>query len=337
MPRCPAEPPAPPPVVASARAAPPVLDEAAVTDKSRAFLDAIDRADIDAFRAAAGPSFGMFAAARFHDEAWFVKWMQAQRDGHEPARTSTRSSERVTTGPGVAVYVGEAVTHIPAAESHPAGEETEWDSLVWTFGDGRWTVAHWDEQQGGVEAERSMWNATFETSVNFNHKPNQLLVDTLKGRKPGAALDVAMGQGRNALYIASQGWKVTGVDISDEGIKQAKDAAAKQKLKLDAVQADIHTWDFGTARWDLVTLIYAGSRPALVEKIQRSVRKGGLVVVEFFQKEATAGTGVGGFEPGELAAEFKNGWKILRDDNVEDISDWGLHKTKLVRFVAEKQ
>jgi hypothetical protein len=60
------------------------------------------------------------------------------------------------------------------------------------------------------------------------------------------------------------------------------------------------------------------------------------VVVEFFQKEATAGTGIGGFAPGELAAAFKDGWKIVRDDNVEDIADWGLNKTKLVRFVAEK-
>jgi ubiquinone/menaquinone biosynthesis C-methylase UbiE len=180
-----------------------------------------------------------------------------------------------------------------------------------------------------------MWNNMFQVSVGFNHKPNQTLVDAIKGRKPGTALDVAMGQGRNALYLASQGWKTTGVDLSDEGIKIAKDQAAKDKLKLDTIQTDLATFDFGKDRWDLVTLIYAGSDEAEIKKIQTSIKKGGLFVCEFFQKEATAGTGIGGFEHGQLAALFKD-WKIVRNDEVEDIADWSMRKTKLVRFVAQK-
>ena len=128
---------------------------------------------------------------------------------------------------------------------------------------------------------------------------------------------------------------MTGVDISGEGIKQARDAAAKQKLRLDAVQADVDAYDLGTGKWDLVTLIYAGDDGKTLDRIKASVKNGGLVVVEFFAKEATAGTGIGGFDAGQLAAAFA-GWKIVRDEVVDDVANWGMRKTKLARFVAEK-
>jgi len=62
-----------------------------------------------------------------------------------------------------------------------------------------------------------------------------------------------------------------------------------------------------------------------------------LFVVEFFAKEAVAGSSIGGFAPGELAAQFQDGWTIVKDEIVEDIADWGLRKTRLARFVAEKR
>jgi len=118
-------------------------------------------------------------------------------------------------------------------------------------------------------------------------------------------------------------------------VRIAKETAAAQKLKLDTVLVDIDKYEFGTSRWDLVTLIYAGDDAKTIERIKPSIRKGGLFVVEFFHSEATQGTGIGGFEKGELAKQFA-GWKIIKDEVVDDIADWGLRKTKLVRFAAEK-
>jgi ubiquinone/menaquinone biosynthesis C-methylase UbiE len=161
----------------------------------------------------------------------------------------------------------------------------------------------------------------------------------VKGRKPGTALDVAMGQGRNAVYLATQGWKVTGVDISDEGMRMAKEAAAAQKLKLDTVTADLDKYDFGKDRWDLVTLIYAGSNADEVQRILPSIKKGGLFVCEYFHADSeVAKTGAGGWATGKLAELFTKagGFKILRDDVVDDNADWGQRKTKLVRFVAQR-
>ncbi len=315
----------------------PDLDDPGVISQSQAFLAAFDKADIATVRSMLGASFVNFQRARFYDGAYVGKALQGRIDRKLPVRSRTCKDERVFRGPGVAIYVGSCSEQIPANADMPATSYEGWETIAWVPEGGAWKVAHWQGQKGGIEAEREDWNEAFRKSTSFKTTANQHLIDSVRGRKPGLALDVAMGQGRNALYLAAQKWRVTGVDISDEGIRMAKEAAAKDRLKLVTVQADITKYDFGTARWDLVTLIYAGDDPKLIERIKPSIRKGGLFVVEYFHEDATQGTGIGGFATGELAALFADGWKILKDQVVEDIADWSLRKTKLVRFVAEKK
>ncbi len=59
--------------------------------------------------------------------------------------------------------------------------------------------------------------------IRFRYEPNAFLVQTAKRLKPGKALDIAMGQGRNAVFLATQGWDVTGYDLADEGRRQDQD------------------------------------------------------------------------------------------------------------------
>lgn len=325
------------PVAVAAPQPLPTLDEATLKSKSRAFFDALDRADLAAFNDATGPAFVQFMAARSYDKRHLAKGLQARVDRKAPARTRDWKDERVTSGPGAAVFMGDATEHWPAENDMPAGDVERWHTLVWVYDGAAWKVAHLQLQKAGLEAERDLWNEVYRSGGAFNRKPNQLLVDAVKGRKPGTALDLAMGQGRNGVYLATQGWKVTGVDISEEGLKKASEAAAKEGKQLETIQADLDTWDLGANKWDLVTLIYAGDDAKLVERIKPGVRKGGLVVVEYFHGDATKGTGIGGFTGGQLAAAFKDGWTIVRDEVVEDTADWGLRKSKLVRFVAQKK
>ncbi len=314
------------------------LDEGALKLHSHAFYDAMDRQDVAEFRDTVGPTFVLFEDGRYLDADFMAKSLQSRTDRHAPIRSRTWSDEHIYVGGNAAVFIGEAVEHIPAEADHPATEFDGYNTLVWVREGAHWKVAHASWIKAGIDAERERWNDTFRTSIGFNHDPNQLLVDSTTGRKPGAALDLLMGQGRNALYLAAHGWKVTGVDISDEGLKIAKESAAKQKLKLDAIQADIDQWDLGKDRWDLVTMIYAGDDAKLVERVKPSVKKGGLFVLEYFHADSEATkAGAGGWHTGALAALFKDGWKIVRDEVVEDTADWGLRRTKLVRFVAEKQ
>jgi SAM-dependent methyltransferase len=314
---------------------PPELDEQAVISQSHAFLDAHDKADFAAFKQLVGPAFVRFYRARFYDTAFFAKEMAGRIERKVPAASRQCENEKVYRTPASASYVGSCVVRFPAHGEMPATTVESWESIVWVAEGTAWKVAHWGWERGGIDAEREDWNDTYRVGTHFKTTANQFLVETVRGRRPGAALDIAMGQGRNAIYLAQQRWRVTGVDISDEGIRIARETAALQKVKLDVVQQDIEKYDFGTSRWDLVTLIYAGSDPKLIARIKPSVRKGGVFVVEFFHKESTQGTGIGGFETGELAKQFA-GWKILKDEVVDDVADWGLRKTKLVRFAAEK-
>jgi hypothetical protein len=318
-------------------AQPPALDEAAVKTRSHAFFDALDYHDAT-FADALGPAFVLFQNERFLDKATMAAFIKARHDRNAPVRTRTWNDEHVFLSATVAVFVGESVEHIRAEADRKPIDQEGWHTLVWVPDGPTWKIAHYQWQKGGIDVERDTWNERFRQSTGFKLTPNQLLVDAVKGRAPGTALDLLMGQGRNAVYLASQHWKVTGVDISDVGIQIANENAARQQLTLETIQANIDEWDLGTNKWDLVTMIYAGADAKLAERVKTSLKTHGLFVTEYFHEDSmNAKAGAGGWKTGELAALFKDGFKILRDEVVQDTADWSLTKQKLVRFVAEKQ
>jgi 2-polyprenyl-3-methyl-5-hydroxy-6-metoxy-1,4-benzoquinol methylase len=103
---------------------------------------------------------------------------------------------------------------------------------------------------------REVWNEVFTKRQGSEFPHNKFLAETIKGRKPGSALDIGMGEGRNALFLATQGWEVTGFDISDVGVQLAREAAQKRGLKLDTLVDDVDRFDYGRQRWDLVVGMY---------------------------------------------------------------------------------
>lgn len=111
-----------------------------------------------------------------------------------------------------------------------------------------------------VVAERTRWNHAYLDPVwrntRFNAAPNGLLVETVRLLPPGDALDVHMGEGRNALHLASRGWQVTGVDMADQGVAYARQQAQQRGLLLTTHAQDTHSYDWGHARWDLLVLCY---------------------------------------------------------------------------------
>jgi hypothetical protein len=70
-----------------------------------------------------------------------------------------------------------------------------------------------------------------------SRKPNQLLVEAVRHRKPGTALDVGMGQGRNAIFLAKEGWEVTGFDSADEGVRHSP--SIKEHAVCESPKADL--------------------------------------------------------------------------------------------------
>ncbi len=188
------------------------------------------------------------------------------------------------------------------------------------------------------KAEIELWNRVLTSEKpGFNTQPNQFLVRMTRGVHPGKALDVGMGQGRNALYLAQQGWEVTGFDPAERAVKAAEAQAAKMGVKLTTLVQETEKFDFGHDRWDLIVLSYVDVRGA-APMVRDSLRPGGLVVIEGFHRDATKGRSIGGrvvFDSNELLKLF-SGFRVLQYEDTLDRADFGLEQVRVVRLCAQK-
>jgi SAM-dependent methyltransferase len=187
-------------------------------------------------------------------------------------------------------------------------------------------------RRGLIVEEGEFYDAIYAKGPNFNSQPNKLLVEAVKGRTPGRALDVGMGQGRNAVYLARQGWDVTGFDPSAVGLEQAHSNAAKAEVKISTVQAGAEYFDFGLENWDLIAIIYPIEK-ASVYRVREALKPGGLVVVEAPHKETAPYPHH--YDSNELLEIFA-GFRILKYEDTRAVADWDLKEVRLVRLVTEK-
>jgi len=170
----------------------------------------------------------------------------------------------------------------------------------------------------------------------FDAEPSAYLVRALAGRTPGSALDVAMGQGRNALYLASKGWQVTGYDISEGGMAAARIQADARKLTIQTVRASHEDFDFGVERWDLIVMAYAFTPMEDVKFLQRvrdSLKPGGIVVVEQFNAAPDKPTNKG---PANALFKSFEGLRVVHYEDTVDRSEWGAATCRIGRVTAEK-
>jgi SAM-dependent methyltransferase len=175
---------------------------------------------------------------------------------------------------------------------------------------------------------------------NFSQNPSTVLVEAVEGVKPGRALDVAMGQGRNALFLAQRGWTVTGFDISNEGLNVARGNAKKAGVALTAQRSSIEDFNYGEGQWDLIALIYvpnAAHEGAAMTKLARALKPGGLLVIESFASERqSASRRPVDIDPAALKASLV-GFDIVRFDDREAVSEWDPQPTRLCRVIAKKR
>lgn len=193
------------------------------------------------------------------------------------------------------------------------------------------------EQGKRLEIER--WNRILTAGTpRFNSGPNAFLVEMASGRTPGVALDVGMGQGRNAIYLARQGWQVTGFDPAEQAVALAQKQAADLGVRLTThVQSD-EEFEFGSARWDLIVLSYVGVR-GILDRIHTALKPGGIVVLEAYHRDATQGSSIGRdvvWDTNELLVAFGR-LRIIRYEDTEAPADFGgRRETRVVRLCAQK-
>ncbi len=121
------------------------------------------------------------------------------------------------------------------------------------------------------------WDAQHAASKPEPGPPHPAVVEAASARPPGRALDIACGTGRHSLWLAQQGWRVTGLDFSIEGLTKASAAADKSGRIVDWVLADARAWDPPGDPYDLVLLSFV-QLPEVLERATAWIAPGGLLV-----------------------------------------------------------
>jgi SAM-dependent methyltransferase len=131
---------------------------------------------------------------------------------------------------------------------------------------------------------RDDWNARYaQKELLWTAEPNRAFAAEVSGLAPGRALDVACGEGRNAVWLAEQGWRVTAVDFSDVALAKAERLAASRAVEVEWVLADVLAYEPERQAFDLVAVLYLQlPRAELDEALRRAasaVAPGGRLIV----------------------------------------------------------
>jgi len=181
-------------------------------------------------------------------------------------------------------------------------------------------------QRESLEAD--YWNRFYlDGKSNFNRTPNRFLMQVVEGLPPGAALDYAMGEGRNALYLSGLGWQVWGFDPADAAVALAQKRAQELGLTLHTAAVRDSEYDFGRERFDLI--LFSWSMPLVpVEKVVDALKRGGIGVMECSADFA----GRNGM------LKLFDGLKILKYEVARDKADfYDRRETEIIRLVAKKE
>ena len=136
------------------------------------------------------------------------------------------------------------------------------------------------------EDQRTHWDIKYEKGLPSLTEPDPFFISAYERfvtpslPKPGvvgAALDLAGGLGRHALWLASRGWQVTVVELSDVAIGKLRQAAVELNVNIDLFAGDAAEYQLEPTQFDLIVLFYHLDR-SLFPKIVSALKPGGLLI-----------------------------------------------------------
>jgi len=193
---------------------------------------------------------------------------------------------------------------------------------------------HGEGADGEIRYTQEFWDERYRSATRlWSGQPNPQLVAQAGDLTPGQALDVGCGEGADAIWLASRGWTVTAVDLSEVALERAAGHAAAQgdpiARRITWRHEDLLSWDPGPQRFDLVSMQFLHLPPDLLDPVYRrlaaAVRPGGtLLVVMHHADDLHANVGRPAGHPGlfptaeQLTAPLDpGGWEIVVSAAVE--------------------
>lgn len=106
-------------------------------------------------------------------------------------------------------------------------------------------------------SKRDLWNERYAAKdLIWSAGPNQLFASEVETLTPGKAVDIACGEGRNAIWLAEQGWEVTAIDFSDVAVDKGRQIAEKRGVNVSWIADDVSTRKLPEEEYDLVAVLY---------------------------------------------------------------------------------
>jgi SAM-dependent methyltransferase len=143
------------------------------------------------------------------------------------------------------------------------------------------------EKRSESAAQAADWDARYSEGdgARWSGRPNGRLLAEATSLTPGRALDVGCGEGADAIWLASNGWTVTAIDVSDVALTRAREAAARAGAVVEWVRGDALQVPFPAGSFDLVSMQYPAlpkaAGEAAVRKLLDTVRPGGLLLAVY--------------------------------------------------------
>lgn len=132
--------------------------------------------------------------------------------------------------------------------------------------------------------QREEWDRRYaDGEFLWTVEPNRFVVQELRDVTPGHALDLACGEGRNAVWLAQQGWRVTAVDFSPVALAKARRLADARGVSVDWVAADLLDWEPQEGGYQLALVAYLQIEPVdratVLRKACAALASGGEILV----------------------------------------------------------
>lgn len=187
----------------------------------------------------------------------------------------------------------------------------------------------------------------------YGKEPNVFFKEWLSTLEPGSILMPADGEGRNGVFAARLGWKVTSFDLSVEGQSKALQLAKEQGVALEYIVGDFEQLDFESGSFDAIGLVYAhfpaDKKSSFHQKLNDCLKAGGIVILEAFSKEHVhfnkLNPAVGGpkdidvlYSTAEIMADFNN-YEVLQLEEAAILLHEGKYhigKGSVIRFAGRK-
>jgi len=199
------------------------------------------------------------------------------------------------------------------------------------------------------------WNDRYSTDeFAYGEQPNNYLKEQLTNLETGTILFPAEGEGRNAVFAAKLGWKVSAFDISIEGKNKALQLAENNNVSIDYQVGELQELDYKAEQFDAIALIYAHFpseiKSAYHKTLSNYLRRGGLLIFEAFSRKhldyLAKNEKVGGpkeidmlFSIEEIRADFENYEILVLEEKEIELNEGLFHNGQgsVIRFVGRRK